>query len=69
MFQILLVEYIHHRRSERQVTHKFMGHTINPWLWRCYCIIGIFGFGAASSQLLTDIAKYTIGRPVSYTHL
>ncbi|XP_031370616.1 putative phosphatidate phosphatase isoform X2 [Apis dorsata] len=26
------------------------------------CTIGIFGFGAATTVLLTDIAKYTIGR-------
>lgn len=59
---ILIVEYVRYRRSDCQVTHKFMGRTINPWIWRCYCLIGIFGFGAACSQLLTDIAKYTIGR-------
>lgn len=56
------VEWVHFSRSERHSTLTFMGHSVHPWLWRCYCIIGVFGFGAASSQLLTDIAKYTIGR-------
>jgi hypothetical protein len=32
------------------------------WVWESYKIIGIFLFGAACSQLTTDIAKYTIGR-------
>jgi phosphatidate phosphatase len=32
------------------------------WVQNAYRYIGIFGFGAACSQLLTDIAKYQIGR-------
>uniref|UniRef100_A0A1B6GLP9 Phosphatidic acid phosphatase type 2/haloperoxidase domain-containing protein n=1 Tax=Cuerna arida TaxID=1464854 RepID=A0A1B6GLP9_9HEMI len=58
----LTVEWIHFREGERQASRRFMGHSIHPWLWRCYCIIGVFGFGMASCQLLTDIAKYSVGR-------
>lgn len=32
------------------------------WIVEAYKSIGMFGFGAACSQLLTDVAKYTIGR-------
>lgn len=32
------------------------------WVQNGYKYIGVFGFGAACSQLLTDIAKYEIGR-------
>ncbi|CAH1789463.1 unnamed protein product [Owenia fusiformis] len=35
---------------------------IHPYVWVCYKQIGVFFFGAATSQLTTDIAKYTIGR-------
>lgn len=60
----LVVEWIHYRSGEghanKQVT--FNGRKVHPWVWRCYSVIGVFGFGAACSQLLTDIAKYTIGR-------
>lgn len=39
-----------------------MQHEIPDWLVECYKKIGIFAFGAAVSQLTTDIAKYSIGR-------
>lgn len=39
-----------------------MGRAIPSWIWNSYKVIGVFGFGAASSQLTTDIAKYSIGR-------
>lgn len=32
------------------------------WVVEAYKSIGMFGFGAACSQLLTDVGKYTIGR-------
>lgn len=32
------------------------------WVINAYKQIGVFGFGAACSQLTTDIAKYSIGR-------
>lgn len=38
------------------------GRKIPPWAWHCYQVIGVFCFGAACSQLLTDIGKYSIGR-------
>ncbi|XP_054277843.1 putative phosphatidate phosphatase isoform X2 [Macrosteles quadrilineatus] len=60
----LVVEWIHYRSGESHANRKvtFNGRNVHPWVWRCYCVIGVFGFGAACSQLLTDIAKYTIGR-------
>uniref|UniRef100_A0A182RUT8 Phosphatidic acid phosphatase type 2/haloperoxidase domain-containing protein n=1 Tax=Anopheles funestus TaxID=62324 RepID=A0A182RUT8_ANOFN len=32
------------------------------WIVQSYKSVGMFGFGAAVSQLLTDVGKYTIGR-------
>lgn len=41
---------------------KLFGRPIPIWLQNSYKYIGILLFGAACSQLTTDIAKYTIGR-------
>lgn len=41
---------------------SILGHRVPTWLWCSYCVIGVFLFGAACSQLVTDIMKYTIGR-------
>lgn len=41
---------------------KVFGYVIPIWMQNCYKYIGILFFGAACSQLTTDIAKYTIGR-------
>ncbi|XP_017266492.1 phospholipid phosphatase 2 [Kryptolebias marmoratus] len=35
----------------------------NWYLWALYKVVGTFLFGAAVSQSLTDLAKFTIGRP------
>lgn len=56
------VEYLHYQQEDRHLTRKFMDYSINSWVWKSYCVIGVFGFGAACSQFLTDVAKYTIGR-------
>ncbi|KAH8370909.1 hypothetical protein KR093_005519, partial [Drosophila rubida] len=40
----------------------YRGYRIPDWLVECYKKIGAFAFGAAVSQLTTDIAKYSIGR-------
>ncbi|XP_076242967.1 putative phosphatidate phosphatase isoform X2 [Calliopsis andreniformis] len=54
-------EYLHMRHSNADSKMLF-GYTIPAWLWGAYEKIGIFGFGAATTVLITDIAKYTIGR-------
>ncbi|XP_055609325.1 putative phosphatidate phosphatase [Uranotaenia lowii] len=41
---------------------KVYSFNIPSWVVESYKSIGIFGFGAACSQLLTDVGKYTIGR-------
>ncbi|XP_037046473.1 putative phosphatidate phosphatase [Bradysia coprophila] len=38
------------------------GRSIPNWIPNAYKQVGVFGFGAAASQLATDIGKYTIGR-------
>lgn len=38
------------------------GIKIPLWALKCYEAVGVFCFGAACSQLITDVGKYTIGR-------
>ncbi|XP_071439605.1 putative phosphatidate phosphatase [Hetaerina americana] len=60
----------HHYKKQRFLVdgelivrpYNVFGYKINPWVWEAYKAIGVFGFGAACSQLTTDIGKYTIGR-------
>ncbi|XP_076041471.1 phospholipid phosphatase 1-like isoform X2 [Oratosquilla oratoria] len=35
---------------------------VHPWFWAMHTTIGPFLFACACSQLLTDIAKYSVGR-------
>ncbi|KAJ6642774.1 putative phosphatidate phosphatase [Pseudolycoriella hygida] len=61
---ILVSEIIHTRLNKRHVPRKLnvCGRSIPNWIPHAYQQIGVFGFGAAASQLTTDIAKYSIGR-------
>lgn len=59
---MLFLEFIIYRRTRNHSVRSAFGYRIHPWLWRCYCVIGVFGFGAACSQLSTDFGKYIIGR-------
>lgn len=66
---MLAVEIVHAKHMEKVTNgnssarrYVFMNYEIPEWLVECYKKIGIFGFGAAVSQLTTDIAKYSIGR-------
>ncbi|GFG31342.1 hypothetical protein Cfor_08042 [Coptotermes formosanus] len=59
---MLLLEYVHYKRTNSHITRTLFGRNIHPWVWNCYKVIGVFGFGMACSQLTTDIAKYTVGR-------
>lgn len=43
-------------------TYIIFGKRIPNWLINAYCVIGVFAFGAACSQLITDIMKYMVGR-------
>lgn len=43
-------------------SRPFLRWRVPPVLQVLYVMVGVFAFGAASSQLVTDIAKYTIGR-------
>lgn len=51
----------HVKKSNAQPL-KVYSVTIPYWIVEAYKSIGMFGFGAACSQLLTDVGKYTIGR-------
>ncbi|XP_043593561.1 putative phosphatidate phosphatase isoform X1 [Bombus pyrosoma] len=59
---MIIGEYLYARHCDADSTKILFGYNIPPWLWGAYEKIGIFGFGAATTVLITDIAKYTIGR-------
>lgn len=58
---IIVGEYIHLRHWNGD-TYTLFGYSIPPWVWSAYGKVGVFGFGAATTVFITDIAKYTIGR-------
>ncbi|KAL2736391.1 putative phosphatidate phosphatase isoform X1 [Vespula maculifrons] len=55
-------EYLYGRQYSTESSKILFGYTIPPWLWMAYIKVGVFGFGAATTVLVTDVAKYTIGR-------
>ena len=57
------------RRGKRTSGVRCCNWDVPEWLVGSYKQIGVFAFGAACSQLTTDIAKYSIGRlrPHFYT--
>ncbi|XP_037070512.1 putative phosphatidate phosphatase isoform X1 [Pollicipes pollicipes] len=57
-----IVEYFHCKHCHRQKTMQVCCLRVHPWFWAIYSMVGVFAFGAACSQLATDIGKYTIGR-------
>ncbi|GJQ66149.1 wun [Trypoxylus dichotomus] len=58
-FVMILTEYMTRTRTNHV---RFCGRLVPTWIWNSYCVIIVFGFGAACSQLTTDIIKYTVGR-------
>uniref|UniRef100_A0A182NLS8 Phosphatidic acid phosphatase type 2/haloperoxidase domain-containing protein n=1 Tax=Anopheles dirus TaxID=7168 RepID=A0A182NLS8_9DIPT len=50
------------KKSSETPPLKVWKTNIPYWVVQAYKSIGMFGFGAAVSQLLTDVGKYTIGR-------
>ena len=61
-FQIIGIEFVIFKYFSEQRQRTILNKTIPNWMWESYRHIGVFGFGAACSQLTTDVAKYTIGR-------
>ncbi|XP_052862302.1 putative phosphatidate phosphatase [Anopheles cruzii] len=60
---IVITEVIRSKMKHTQVQPlKVFNANIPFWVVQAYKSIGMFGFGAAVSQLLTDVGKYTIGR-------
>lgn len=59
----MIVEYfIYYKIKGPRKKVQVVSKKIPKWIWECYRHIGVFFFGAACSQLTTDVAKYTIGR-------
>lgn len=57
----MIVTEILNQPNERKTVY-FLGRNIPYWVYNAYCAIGMLAFGAACSQLTTDVMKYTIGR-------
>lgn len=60
LLQILFVEFS--LRNNEQSRYSLWGTNIPNWVYCSYNNLLWFLFGAACSQLTTDIGKYTIGR-------
>lgn len=60
--QMILTEYFTAPMGPQGPKHKIFGRPIPQWIVNAYCVIGVFAFGAACSQLITDIMKYMVGR-------
>ncbi|KAG7209722.1 hypothetical protein KM043_011356 [Ampulex compressa] len=59
---MIIGEYLYTRYSKEDNSRMLFGYNIPSWMWAAYEKVGVFGFGAACTVLITDIAKYTIGR-------
>ncbi|XP_076297700.1 wunen isoform X1 [Lasioglossum baleicum] len=55
-------EYLYARYDNVEPSKMLFGRSISPWIWSAYKRIGVFGFGAITTVLVTDCGKYTIGR-------
>lgn len=64
LFQIIVTELSRAalRANGDQPTIRIFNWDLPDWLVNCYKQIGFFGYGAACGQLVTDVAKYSIGR-------
>lgn len=69
MQMVFTETFLAKRKSNPDSGMHLFGWNIPLWVFNSYKQIGVFGFGAACSQLTTDIAKYSIGRlrPHFYT--
>ncbi|KAA0201153.1 hypothetical protein HAZT_HAZT003356 [Hyalella azteca] len=59
---ILGLEWQRCRSSEVGKRVHVCGRPLHSYFWSLYNNVGCFLFGCAVSQLLTDVAKYSIGR-------
>ena len=64
--QILVTEAIHvfvDKRIGITIQRYPLGNwSIHPYFVTCYILIGIFLFGSAAQQTITNICKYAVGR-------
>ncbi|XP_067139472.1 phospholipid phosphatase 1-like isoform X2 [Centruroides vittatus] len=60
---IIIIETLRFYTNKTSVeTPTVNGIKLHPIFWEVYQLIWVFAFGACISQLITDIAKYSIGR-------
>ncbi|KAG5879977.1 putative phosphatidate phosphatase, partial [Gonioctena quinquepunctata] len=57
---MILTEFFNRPNDKRDIV--LLGVRIPNWMFNLYCVAGMFAFGAACSQLTTDVMKYTVGR-------
>ncbi|XP_063830832.1 putative phosphatidate phosphatase [Ostrinia nubilalis] len=59
---IIITEVIRDKRGSG-IGEKFINGALVPgWVWESYVTIGVFTFGAACQQLVSNTSKYVIGR-------
>lgn len=63
-FQIVSTELFlaNRNRSIPSVSVTCVERKVPSWAIEVYKVLGVYLFGAAVQQLITDIAKYTVGR-------
>ncbi|GFN98742.1 phospholipid phosphatase 1 [Plakobranchus ocellatus] len=63
---MFLMEGVYIRQSmDNHRIHRFLADSpgkFAQWSWRCYQLLAIFVFGAASTHFLTNLPKYSVGR-------
>ncbi|KAK3771603.1 hypothetical protein RRG08_018325 [Elysia crispata] len=66
VFVMFVVEAVYIRRCmDNHRIHRFLPEVPTKftfWSWRCYQLLAIFVFGAASTHFLTNLPKYSVGR-------
>ena len=54
--------FVRKERSGHTDYHYIGKFKVHPIIWDCYVTIGIFLFGCAVQQTITNIGKYAVGR-------
>ncbi|RUS82685.1 hypothetical protein EGW08_009522, partial [Elysia chlorotica] len=66
VFMMFVIEaFFIRRRMDNHRIHRFLPEVPSKftfWSWRCYQLLAIFTFGAASTHFLTNLSKYSVGR-------
>ncbi|XP_025155976.1 putative phosphatidate phosphatase [Harpegnathos saltator] len=62
VFTLILGEFLHARHCTEQTGKVLFGYSVPLWVCNAYEKVGIFLFGTACTVLITNVAKYSVGR-------